>query len=53
MEAMTKIFNRENNPMKILEDIKREYSEVANETSLAQKIMSSIETRENCIEKIL
>ena len=26
MELMTKIFNNENNPMKILEDIKREFS---------------------------
>lgn len=26
MEVMTKILNNENNPMKVLEDIKREFS---------------------------
>lgn len=42
---MTKIFNRENNPMKILEDIKHEYSEISKNSSLVQKIMESINTR--------
>jgi hypothetical protein len=45
MEIMTKIFNRENYPMKILEDIKHEFSEVTKQTSLVQKVMSSIDSR--------
>jgi hypothetical protein len=45
MEIMTKIFNRENYPMKILEDIKQEFSEVTKQTSLVQKVMSSIDSR--------
>lgn len=45
MEAMTSIFNRENNPMKILEDIKREYSEISREISQIQKVMSSVAAR--------
>ena len=52
MEIMTKIFNRENYPMKILEDIKHEFSEVTKQISLIQKIMSSVESRESCLEKI-
>jgi hypothetical protein len=52
MEIMTKIFNRENYPMKILEDIKHEFSEVTKQTSLIQKVMSSIDSRESCLEKI-
>jgi hypothetical protein len=52
MEIMTKIFNRENYPMKILEDIKHEFSEVTKQTALIQKIMSSVESREACLEKI-
>ena len=52
MEIMTKIFNRENYPMKILEDIKHEFSEVTKQTSLVQKVMSSIDSRETCLEKI-
>lgn len=39
--------------MKILEDIKHEFSEVSKQTSLIQKIMTSIESREACLEKIL
>ena len=42
---MTKMFNRENYPMKILEDIKHEFSEISKETSLVQKVISSIQTR--------
>lgn len=49
MEIMTKIFNRENYPMKILEDIKQEFSEVTKQISLIQKIMSSVESREACL----
>lgn len=49
---MTKLFNRENNPMKILEDIKREYSEISHNNSLVQKVMNSIATRETCLEQI-
>lgn len=52
MEAMTEILNRENNPMKLLDDLKHEYSEIVKETSLIQKITSSIEEREACVEKI-
>ena len=53
MEIMTKIFKRENYPMKILEDIKHEFSEVTKQTSLIQKIMSSVESREACLDKII
>ena len=35
--------------MKILEDIKHEFSEISKETSLVQKVTSSIQTREACI----
>jgi 5'-deoxynucleotidase YfbR-like HD superfamily hydrolase len=52
MEAMTKIFNREYNIMKIREDIKHEYSEISKENSLVQKVMAAITKRENCLEKI-
>lgn len=38
--------------MKILEDIKHEFSEVTKQISLIQKIMSSVESRESCLEKI-
>ena len=38
--------------MKILEDIKHEYSEIAHETSLVQKILSSISARENCFQTL-
>lgn len=38
--------------MKILEDIKQEFSEITKQTSLVQKVMSSIDSREACIEKI-
>lgn len=46
---MTKILNLENNPMKLLDDLKHEYSEIVKETSLIQKIVSSIEEREACV----
>ncbi len=52
MEIMTKIFNREIYPMKILEDIKHEFSEVTKQTALVQKVMSSIDSREACLDKI-
>ena len=45
MEAMTKKFNRENNPLKILDEIKEEYSEISRSLSLVQKVLSSIEAR--------
>ena len=45
MEVMTKIFNNENNPMKVLEDIKREFSEISKEASEVQKIFKSMQTR--------
>lgn len=38
--------------MKILEDIKQEFSDISKGTSLVQKIKSSIETRENCLKAI-
>ena len=53
MEVMTRIFNRENYPMKILEDIKQEFAEVSKQISLVQKVMSSIESREACLDKVL
>lgn len=49
MEVMTRIFNRENYPMKILEDIKHEFAEVSKQISLVQKVMSSIDSREACL----
>ena len=35
--------------MKILEDIKHEFSEVTKQTSLIQKVMSSVDSRETCL----
>ena len=35
--------------MKILEDIKHEFSEVTKQTALVQKVMSSIDSRESCL----
>jgi len=52
MEIMTKIFNREIYPMKILEDIKHEFSEITKQTALIQKVVSSVDSREACLEKI-
>lgn len=39
--------------MKILEDIKHQFSEITKQTSLVQKVMSSIDSRESCMQKII
>ena len=46
---MTKNFNREYNPNKILEAIKHEYWEIEKDSSPVQKVMSSISSREQCL----
>jgi Mg-chelatase subunit ChlI len=52
MEIMTKVFSKENNPMKILEDIKSEFSEISKETSFIQKVIAAVLPREECVNKI-
>ena len=51
-EFMTKILSHENNPMKVLEEIKAEFSEISKDTSLIQKAITSAETREICFGQI-
>lgn len=51
MEIMTKIFNRENYPTKILENIKQEFQEVSKGTALIQKVSTSVTAREECLAK--
>jgi|JI61114C2RNA_FD_contig_21_15200200_length_535_multi_6_in_0_out_0_2 hypothetical protein len=46
MEVMTKVLSKENNPMKILEDIKNEFQEISKETSFIQKVIAAVLPRE-------
>lgn len=52
MEVMTKVLSKENNPMKILEDIKNEFQEISKETSFVQKVVAAVVPREECMHKL-
>lgn len=52
MEVMTKVLSKENNPMKILEDIQHEFQEISKESSFIQKVVAAVLPREECMNKL-
>jgi predicted butyrate kinase (DUF1464 family) len=49
---MTKVLTKDDNLNKVLEELKIEYTEIARDASVIQKLVNSVEVREGCLKTL-